>query len=155
MTIRTVWLVENTVIFTQCAGDITETDFLSFVARLKAMLETGGKKGAIVHLIQDTRWIGKPYTNLPKTIQFLGFVRKQFHGWYLVLNRPGNRLSSMMASLCSQLLGIRTRPPFNSYDELRAFMNEHYPELNLPATLPNLFSKTEIEALLSHQIEGY
>ena len=82
MTIRTVWLVENTVIFSQCVGDVTEADFLGFVDQLKAMLEKAGKKGAVVHLIQDTRWIGKPYSNLSNVFQFLGFIKKGFHGWY-------------------------------------------------------------------------
>jgi hypothetical protein len=137
MPVRTQWLVEDRVILGQFMGDISESDMVSFLNAVKNMLSTSSDKP--VHLLQDVTRIGKPYTNLKQAGDMLGFMR-QLSGWYVVLSEPGNRLFEMLASISAQLVGIRTRPPFNTYEELRAFLLEHDSDLALPNELPWLFN---------------
>jgi hypothetical protein len=141
MPIRTVWLVKGQVILTQPVGDINESDFISFVADLEALIIPFGEE-TIVHIIQDARKIGRPYSQLSSVKSFLGILRK-FKGWYLVLMKPGNRFFEFVTQFFAQIIGIRTRPAYHDYTELRAFLLERYPDLELPEILPDLFEQTE------------
>jgi hypothetical protein len=137
MPIRTVWLVKDHVILTQPVGDIMEADYVGFMKDLERLIAPFGPE-VMVHVLQDARKIGKPFSRIATVVSFLGMLRR-FKGWYLVLNRPSNRFFEFLAQFSAHIIGIRTRPPYSSYAEARAFLIEQYPDLALPETLPDLF----------------
>jgi hypothetical protein len=141
MPIRTVWLIKDRVILSQPVGDISETDIEDFMADLDRLTAPFGKE-AMVHVIQDGRKIGKPFSKIGKVVEFLGMLRR-IKGWYLVLNRPGNRFFEFVVHFTTQIVGIKTRPAYHTYEELCVFLLDQDPSLPLPETLPDLFEKAE------------
>lgn len=139
MGVKVNWLIEGHVIFAQAWGEVNEQDMVAFVTDIKAHLQEAGE-GAVIHLIQDVRKITKPYSDLTKIGQLLGTLRK-FNGWYLVLDQPGNRFFDMIATISAQIVGVRKRPTYTDYAEIRKFLTAQYPDMTLPETLPD-FSTT-------------
>jgi hypothetical protein len=138
MAFKIDWLVPDRVILAQVRGDVDEEEFVRFIGKLQEYLDAGDQQRPI-HFVQDVRQIGKPFTDFKKVNDFIGTARK-ITGWYLVLNKPQNRLFVMVSSMTAQLMGLRTRPAFTDYDTLREFLNEHDTTLQVPETLPALFS---------------
>src|SRR5690606_15069652 len=116
------WLIENKLIFTQAIGDITESDIDLFIAQLNQLVAAAGDN-LHIHIYQDSRFIGKPYTKLQGISETLSALR-HLTGWYVVLNKPGNRLFGYISAVAGQMVGIRMRPPFEDYQALKAFLQE-------------------------------
>jgi hypothetical protein len=141
MAIRTNWLVQDRVILSQAKGDISEDEFVNFIADLQAFTQNL-PEGTIVHLIQDARLIGKPYSNMGKISKFLNVLRR-IKGWYLVVNKPGNRFFEFLAHFAGQIVGVRMRPTYEHYAPLREFLMDQYPDLDMPETLPDYFEQLD------------
>jgi hypothetical protein len=144
MTIRATWLVKDKVVFCQALGDVSEAAFVAWMTELETLLGAV-PAGVPLHLIQDVREIGKPYSNLTKAPHFFGVLRK-FKGWYLVLNKPSNRYFEFLAQVSAQIIGLKSRPPFQKYEDLRAFLLKQDPSLQMPETTPDLFAAEHAEA---------
>lgn len=120
MTTHIKWLIEHQVIYMQGIGDIEEEELDYISDKLKHMFnEAEGQK---IHIIQDIRLIGKPYMKMGKIKELLGFARNMA-GWYLVLDNKSkkNILFPFVSSAVAQILGIKSRRPFQDYQELRSF----------------------------------
>jgi hypothetical protein len=141
MPIRTAWLVRGQVILSQLVGDISEDDILDSIEDLETLIATHDESD-VVHIIQDARRIGKPFSELDKVANLMGVLRR-FNGWHLVLNNPGNRLFEFVTQFSTQTINLRTRPAYYNYAELRTFLVEHYPDLEMPETLPDLFGRPD------------
>lgn len=139
MAIQTNWLVQGRVILSQAKGDISEDEFVNFIAHIQSMTQQV-PEGTLVHLIQDARLIGKPYSNMSKISRFL-MVLRRIKGWYLVVNKPGNRFFEFLAHFSAQIVGVRMRPAYEHYAPLRDFLMDQYPDLEMPETLPNYFEQ--------------
>jgi hypothetical protein len=136
MSIRTEWLVKSHVILTQGVGDISEADLVHFLESTNRML--ADEMSHPIHLIQDWRYVGKPYSDLKKVRELL-VLSRSISGWYLVINKKQNPYFAMLAAISAQLIGIKTRPPFLTYEAAREFLLEHEPELPLPDNMPDDF----------------